>query len=118
MDQPIRGAGDVVAKVTKFLGVQPCEACKARQEKWNKMFPIRFKNKIREMTEKELSDWKAFQAVRTLKLTPEQAKFVCTIYSEVFKVPYFEPCSSCDASPYILMIERMDSITKTYNETE
>lgn len=116
MGEKIRGAGDVVATVTKFLGVQPCEECKRRQEKWNKMFPIRFKNKIRELTEQELSDWKAFQAIRTLRLSAEQAIFVCTIYSNVFDVPYFQPCATCDASPYLRMIERMDAIVKTYEE--
>lgn len=116
MGKTIRGAGDVVAAVTKFVGIQPCEACKRRQEKWNKMFPNRLKNKVREMTEQEIADWKAFQNVRTLRLSKEQAVFICRLYADVFQVPYFEPCSSCDPSPYLRMIERMDQVVKTYEE--
>lgn len=116
MGKQIKGAGDIVAKITKFVGIEPCEACNRRREKWNTMFPIRVKKNVREMTDQELLDWRAFQQVRTLRLTNEQRKFVCKIYSDVFNVPYYEPCPSCDASPYIKMIERMDLIVKTYDE--
>lgn len=114
MGKDIRGAGDVVAAITKFVGIQPCEACERRREKWNTMFPNKLKAKIREMTDQELADWKAFQQVRTLRLSNTQRKFVCKIYSDVFRVPYYEPCITCDPSPYLKMIERMDEIVKTY----
>lgn len=112
----ITGAGDVVAAVTKFVGVQPCEACERRRQKWNEMFPIRLSKSVREVTEEELEQWRMFQGVRTMRLTDAQRKFVCKIYSDVFKVPYYEPCPTCDASPYLRMIERMDEIVKTYDE--
>ncbi len=108
----INGLGDVVAKVTKFVGVVPCEACKERQAKWNIMFPVKLKP--REVTETELKEYRQFQKVRTLRLTNTQRKWLCKIYSDVFKVPYYEPCVNCDASPYLRMIERMDKIVGTY----
>lgn len=118
MGEIIRGAGDIVAKITKFVGIEPCEACKKRQEKWNNLFPNRLKKNIREMTEPELIAWREFQQVRTLRLSNEQRLFVCKIYADVFNVPYFEPCINCDPSPYLRMIERMDQILKTYDEAE
>ena len=108
----IKGVGDVVAKVTSFIGIVPCEACKKRQEQWNNIFPIKLKP--RELTEEELQSYKDFQKVRTLRLTNEQRKYLCKIYSDVFRVSYYEPCVNCDASPYLRMIERMDKIIKTY----
>ena len=36
----IKGLGDVVAKITGFLGIKPCGGCKKRQEALNKLIPI------------------------------------------------------------------------------
>lgn len=116
MAKKVEGLGDVVANITKFVGIEPCEACQRRREKWNKMFPIREKRSMREMTEEEIKAWREFQKVRTLKLSNEQRKFVCKIYSDVFGVPYYEPCLTCDPSPYLRMIEKMDLILNTYEE--
>ena len=38
-DGPMRGAGDVVAKLTTSVGVKPCGKCKRRQGWSNKIFP-------------------------------------------------------------------------------
>jgi hypothetical protein len=37
----IRGVGDVVARVTKAVGIQPCEPCNKRRQWLNKYFPIK-----------------------------------------------------------------------------
>lgn len=108
----IQGVGDVVAAVTNVFGVQPCKACEERKAKWNNLFPVRLKP--RELTEAELNDWQEFQRIRTLRISDKQRKWLCRIYSDVFQVPYYEPCVNCDASPYLRMIERMDKITETY----
>ena len=108
----IQGVGDVVSKVTDFLGIVPCEKCNKRREEWNNMFPIRLKP--RELTEEELNTWREYQSVRTLRLLETHRKMICKIYSDVFQVPYYEPCKNCDASPYLRMIERMDLIVKSY----
>lgn len=38
-DGPVRGAGDVVAKVTKFMGIAPCSKCQKRREAMNEAIP-------------------------------------------------------------------------------
>ena len=35
-NQPSRGFGDTVAKITKTLGIEPCEECEERRNRWNK----------------------------------------------------------------------------------
>jgi hypothetical protein len=37
---PLRGLGDVVARVTSAVGIKPCGGCKDRQEKLNKLVPF------------------------------------------------------------------------------
>jgi hypothetical protein len=34
-DKPIKGLGDVVEKITKFFGIEPCDKCIKRKEKMN-----------------------------------------------------------------------------------
>ena len=36
----IRGLGDVIATVTKAVGIQPCGGCQKRQEFLNKIVPL------------------------------------------------------------------------------
>lgn len=110
----IRGVGDIVSNITETFGIKPCKACEERKAKWNTLFPVRLKP--RELTEDELNEWNEFRKVRTLRLTNEQRKWLCKIYSDVFQVPYYEPCITCNASPYLVMIDRMDKITDTYND--
>jgi hypothetical protein len=40
---PVRGLGDVVAKVTSAVGIKPCGPCKRRQEALNKLLPLKEK---------------------------------------------------------------------------
>lgn len=109
----IQGLGDVVATVTKFVGIEPCQACKERQAKWNTLFPTRLKP--RELTETELKQWSDFHKQNpTLSLKNDQRKLLCRLYADVFQVPYYEPCVSCSPKPYMVMIERLDAIYNTY----
>lgn len=39
------GLGDTVKKVTNALGIKQCEPCKKRQQRLNKMFPYKNKDK-------------------------------------------------------------------------
>lgn len=36
----MRGAGDLVARITTAVGVKPCEPCKRRQQALNRWFPF------------------------------------------------------------------------------
>jgi hypothetical protein len=37
---PVRGLGDVVARVTDALGIKKCGGCAKRQKKLNDLFPL------------------------------------------------------------------------------
>jgi len=108
----VQGLGDVIAKVTSFFGVQPCESCNKRKKDLNFDYPIRLKPRL--MTVEELTEWRHFQKIRTLTLDNNQRKWLCRIYRDVFQVPYFEPCPNCSIAPYLKMIERMDKEESGY----
>ncbi len=40
-DQPSRGLGDTVAKITSAVGIKPCGGCKERQAKLNRLVPYK-----------------------------------------------------------------------------
>lgn len=40
-DGPPRGLGDVVAKVTKAVGIKPCVPCRERQAAMNRAIPFK-----------------------------------------------------------------------------
>lgn len=40
-----KGLGDTVKKVTNALGIKQCEPCKRRQQKLNRLFPYKNKDK-------------------------------------------------------------------------
>jgi len=39
-EQALTGAGDIVAKLTKAVGIEPCAGCEQRQTALNKRFPL------------------------------------------------------------------------------
>ena len=41
-----KGLGDVIAKVTEAVGIKPCESCKKRKDKLNKLFPFKQVNAL------------------------------------------------------------------------
>lgn len=67
--KPIEGFGDVVKKITNFLGIETCDACEERRKKLNDLFPytkskklnneqIEFIKRIRSIREISSEDWK------------------------------------------------------------
>lgn len=119
------GLGDVVEKITKTTGIkklvdyftpegEDC-GCDKRKEKLNKLkiFSTRLKPK-RCFTQDEHNTWGRFLEVRTLRLDSEQINFVCKLYADVFKKPFYRPCSSCSPKPLIYMIERLDAVYDSY----
>lgn len=47
-EEPSKGVGDTVKKVTEKLGIPQCNACKKRQNKLNRLFPYKPKPKVEE----------------------------------------------------------------------
>ena len=43
MKPPVRGLGDLIARATAAVGVQPCDACRKRQEALNRLIPLKRK---------------------------------------------------------------------------
>lgn len=55
LNAPEEGLGDMISKITTFLGIKPCESCNKRKNMLNnlKLFP-HLRTDIRELNEKEL----------------------------------------------------------------
>lgn len=88
--------------------------CKERENSINELLPARFKARC--LTEKEHKEWKAFQKVRTLKISYEQIIMVCKLYASVFNRLYWQPCTNCSPKPLIGMIEKLDLVHKAYEK--
>lgn len=116
-----RGLGDTIENITSATGVDKVAkailgddcGCDKRKEKLNKLLPYRLKV-VNCPTEEQIKWYKEFQEKRTLMLSNEQRKQICLYYSEIFNVPYYEPCLNCSPKPYIKMIEELDKVFKEY----
>lgn len=109
--QPLKSTTEAIKNVI-FKDGKDC-GCDKRKEQLNKIFPYRIKP-ARCLTENEYKEYSEFKQNRTLRLSNHQIKFVCKLYSEVFKKQYFEPCRNCSAKPMIRMIESLDKVFDSY----
>ena len=113
------GLGTIIENVIKSTGLnkfvdgKDC-GCDERKEKLNKLFPMRFKARC--FTEDEYIGWKAFQEVRTLKISSAQVDYICNLYASVFSKPIYKPCVNCSPKPLIDMIDKLDQVYETYNQ--
>lgn len=115
-----KGLGDIIQTVTEATGIDKVVkvfagddcGCNERREALNFKYPIKLKPRC--MTPEEIQSYSEFKKERTLKLNNAQRIYLCKIYSDVFQVPYYEPYLNCSASPYIMMINRMDNEFKLY----
>ena len=90
-----RGLGDVIAGITKAVGIKPCESCEKRRDKLNELFPF---TKPLELTTDEFNFFASvFQWYEGIPLTELQANDVAKceqIWIRVFKVKS-GACRSC-----------------------
>lgn len=118
------GLGDVVDKITTKTGIKKAVklfskgkdcGCEERKKKWNeiKLFKTRLKP-VRCFTEEEYVIWENFKKERTLRLSSVEIKMVCSLYSEIFGKPYYEPCFNCTIKPLIRMIDVLDAVFDNY----
>jgi hypothetical protein len=117
-----KGAGDILEKITTKTGIKKLVAkftpegedcgCDERKEKLNDLLPIRYTARC--LTEKEYNDWGEFQKIRTLQISSLQVKFVCKLFASVFNREYYQPCPGCSPKKMIGMIEKLDTVHKTY----
>jgi hypothetical protein len=90
-----RGLGDVIATITKAVGIEPCEGCKERQNALNRLFPFKTPNQLTEEDIKFLEG--VFEWYSGLPLTSDQANHIAKceeIWLRVFKVKTGH-CKSC-----------------------
>jgi hypothetical protein len=117
-----KGVGDILEKITTKTGIKKLVAkftpegedckCDERKEKLNDLMPFRYKARC--LTEKEYNDWGEFMKVRTLQISHLQVKFVCKLFASVFNRQYYQPCAGCSPKKLIGMIEKLDTVYKTY----
>jgi len=103
----IGGLGDMIAKLTNILGIQPCNACNKRKDWLNQVFP---RMVAIEMTEEELDRYGKLKNARVL--TNADALFIETLYFKSFSIPKTKGlCRSCPA----IWRDVMQKLDKIYN---
>ena len=115
-----QGLGDTIENITEATGIKAVVkaiagddcGCDKRKDKWNKLLPYRLKV-VNCPTDEQTEWYNNFIKVRTLTISDEQRKTICLYYSQIFNVPYYEPCVNCSPKPYIKMIDELDKVFKT-----
>ena len=116
------GLGDTIEKITEKTGIkkviksifgEDCR-CEERKKELNRQFSYKFKPRC--LTKEEYKKYKEFTKVRTLTMSNAQIKFVCKLYSDLFKLPYYEPCRNCTPKPLIVMMERIEKVIEQYDK--
>ena len=118
------GLGSDIANVLEKTGVKKIVelftdgkdcGCKEREEKLNSILPHKYKARC--MTEQEYNDYKEFVEVRTLTLSHKQVEYVVKLHNSIFNRFGSLPCSSCNPKALIAMIDKLDIVFKSYEET-
>lgn len=87
----LKGLGDAIATVTDALGIEQCEGCKKRQDKYNKLLPFG----VKELTQEQKEYLQEFFSEERDELTPQQQKELINIYFDAYKLKPFTPCTGC-----------------------
>ena len=90
--ETISGIGDIIAKITKGIGIEPCDSCEKRRKALNDMFSF-LRAAKRELTTEEL-EWIS-EINRTNKVS-DSGKFF-RMYNDVFGVH----AQTCNCPPII-----------------
>jgi hypothetical protein len=90
----MQGLGDLVAKVTTFFGIEPCEACLERKRKLNELFPF-----ILPPTDKELEFLHGFFSWYSGLPIPMNKTYDLLvaekIWSRLYQIDLSRECRSC-----------------------
>lgn len=87
----VKGLGDVIAKVTEAIGIEPCDGCNERKEVLNKLFPFG----VEELTTDEKEYLTAFFETDKVELSTVEQKELLNIYFRAYRVAPFAPCIGC-----------------------
>jgi hypothetical protein len=121
-----KGLGDQVEAITKATGIKAVVdkisevtgvdcGCEKRKE-WLNNLPNVLSRKARCLTEQEYNDWQEFTAIKTVRITPTQVKFICDLYAAVFSRPVYYPCVNCSPRPLINMIDKLDIVFEGHKQ--
>jgi hypothetical protein len=108
--QKIRGAGDVISKITETLGIEECDGCAARKDVMNlaTMFPFK---KVTKMDNQSKEQFKTILERKNQKtLTNDESLIILDLYGKHFNIK-IEPCNTC-GSVYKAILQQL---TKLYN---
>lgn len=116
-----QGLGDTIEKITEATGIKSIVkaiagdncGCEERKKKLNELLSYRLKV-VNCPDEIQIKWYLEFMNKRTLTISNEQRKQICLYYSNIFNVPYYEPCTNCSPQPYIKMINELDKVFKNY----
>jgi hypothetical protein len=109
-NKKIRGAGDVISKITETLGIEECDGCSRRKDVLNlsTMFPFK---KVTKMEEESKEQFKTILERKDQKtLTSDEANLILSLYAKHFNIK-IEPCNTC-GGVYNSIINQL---TKLYN---
>ena len=109
-NKKIRGAGDIVGKITETIGIEECQGCAKRKDILNlvTMFPFK---KVTKMSDEDKEIFKAFLERENKKvITIDEAKVILDLYANSF-YKRIEPCNTC-GGVYQSIIKQL---TKLYN---
>lgn len=118
------GLGNTIEAITKATGIKKAVeiftdgkdcGCDKRKETLNKLFPVR--TKVNCFNERQYNDWKAFKEIRTITISASQVKYVCELYADIFMKPVYYPCANCSPKPLITMIDRLDLVYDSYENS-
>lgn len=105
---PAAGLGDAIASIAKpiakVIGLEDCNGCKSRQERYNKLFP--WLKLSRDYTEDEVDFIRSISSRQTMK--NDEVNRLFSLYNEVF--PSRTPVKRCNCPGMIIkMIQRLES---------
>lgn len=99
---PSSGLGDVIAKVTSALGIEPCVGCEKRKKIINSAF--HWLRQARDYTQEEIDFINLVNSKQSM--TNDEANFLFKLYNEIFPSP--RRLERCNCPGLILkIIERL-----------
>lgn len=101
-----KGLGDTIKKITRWFGIEPCDACEERAKKLNHMFSY-LKRVTRPITEEEAEQIETWNKTKKVDIIP-----LTNLYNEIFgdkqKPTSCAPCNKTMLEKLLIQIEKQD----------
>lgn len=105
-EEQSKGLGDTIKKITRWLGIEPCDACEQRAAKLNQTFPY-LKRVARPITEEEAELIESWAKTKKVDIQP-----LTTLFNEIFndkqKPTSCAPCNKAMLEKLMIQIEKQD----------